>query len=298
MLCTGESNYNLFPDNRIYGDSRCCDTKENIETTSSVNNNAPLFMQFEHRVAGHYVILVDKISGRLYKPSVKFERRFYEAAQTELQPLIPIIPKYFGLHKLDKPEGKINGYLIVENLTEGYKAVSALDIKVGKLQYIPVYTPEKIIGKKMKAFISTSNSLGFRISGMKAYRPVDEEYFHFSKEEGMRATCENVAISLKQFYFNGETYRTDVMEYHIERLKQYYNVIQNQRKWLLISSSLLLVYDGLHSQIKADLRAIDFANTVMEGEYDDITYEMNQYDEGILNLIKELTKAYESCFPK
>jgi len=295
MLCTGEFN-KLSKTRKPYDPTESrYEPKDNLDTSLTSLHTPSFLLEFEHRVAGHYVILVDKNSGRLYKPSVKFEQRLYEAAQKELQPIVPFIPKYFGLHNLDKPQGKIKSYLIVENLTEGYKAVSALDIKVGKVQYIPVYTPEKIRGKKLKGAMSTSNTLGFRVSGMKAYRPIDDEYFHFSKEEGMHLTADTVEAALKQFYFNGEKFRTDVMAYHIEKLKQYYNVIQNQRKWLLISSSLLLVYDGASPQLKADLRAIDFANTVMEGEYDGITYELNQYDEGILNLIKELSKAHESC---
>jgi len=152
--------------------------------------------------------------------------------------------------------------------------------------------------KKKKAYTlekcknSTSGSLGFRICGLQAYNKPDGTVRKWGKQEGLQLTATNIAIAIKSFYFDGITYRKDVMKYHLDKLQEIYNAFKDNKTWVLVSSSLLLVYDS-GPILKADVRVIDFANTVRINVFENLSDQV-EYETGVANLIIEYTKAYNS----
>ena len=56
---------------------------------------------------------------------------------------------------------------MLENLTAGMKYPCIMDVKIGRRMYDLDADPEKIARTRRKAAQTTTESLGFRLSGMK-----------------------------------------------------------------------------------------------------------------------------------
>jgi len=188
--------------------------------------------------------------------------------------------------------GEIKSLLVMENITNNYENPSAIDIKIGKIQFLPNMSEKKKAYTLEKCKNSTSGSLGFRICGLQAYNKPDGTVRKWGKQEGLQLTATNIAIAIKSFYFDGITYRKDVMKYHLDKLQEIYNAFKDNKTWVLVSSSLLLVYDS-GPILKADVRVIDFANTVRINVFENLSDQV-EYETGVANLIIEYTKAYNS----
>jgi len=252
------------------------------------------FTLYQNQVAGHEGLLIDKRSGKLMKPAVQYEKRFYEEVEKSFASIVPYIPKYYGIYPIKQRmnNGELKSLLVMEDITYKYQNPSAIDIKIGKIQYLPNMSEKKRAYAIEKCQNSTSSTLGFRICGMQVYNKIDGSMRKWVKKDGMSVTDSTIASAIKSFYFNGITHNKDAMKYHLDKLKEILSAIKENKTWVLVSSSILLVYDS-DPVLKADVRAIDFANTVYVSEFENLQ-EQVQYETGLSNLITEYTKAFNS----
>jgi len=228
------------------------------------------------------------------KPLTLSEKIFYEEVEKTFPSIVPYIPKYYGVYPIKQimNNGELKSLLVMENITGDYQNPSAIDIKIGKIQYLPNMSEKKKAYTIEKCRNSTSGSLGFRICGMQVYNMTDGTMRKWGKKEGLQVTDDNIAVAIKSFYFDGITYNKDAMKHHLDKLQEILNAFKDNKTWVFVSSSLLLVYD-LGPILKADVRAIDFANTVRLSDFENLR-EQVQYETGLSNLINEYTKAYNS----
>jgi 1D-myo-inositol-tetrakisphosphate 5-kinase/inositol-polyphosphate multikinase len=74
-----------------------------------------------------------------------------------------IVPHYYGTEEID---GKT--FIVLENLLTGYEHPNLLDCKIGKVTWTRDHNEAKLADQQRKAQLTTTGSLGFRITGLVA----------------------------------------------------------------------------------------------------------------------------------
>lgn len=148
-----------------------------------------------------------------------------------------------------------------------------------------------------------------------------KKFIKYDKYHGRSLDRQGVRKTLHHFFHNGREPRSDIILTILEKLKDLISVIENQKSFIFLSCSLLLVYDSsdpsaatdqvimtdsLNEPTSAsalaedkectscdnsvDVRIIDFANTVRRDQIS--TSDVNP-DGGILFGLKNLVKILE-----
>lgn len=129
------------------------------------------------QVAGHGDLLSDN-SGRVYKPVADLEARFYVAMPAK-HPLAEFVPRFFGL---TRRAGQAADTLILEDLLHGVEHASVMDVKIGRVTWLPDMPAEKRAICAAKDKMTTTTQLGLRITGFRAWRATSESYVTRGKE--------------------------------------------------------------------------------------------------------------------
>ena len=167
----------------------------------------------------------------------------------------------FQANKLVRP----SAYLVIEDLSKGMLKPCVIDIKMGRQTYEPAATCEKIDREQSK--YSFQHDVGFRIAGFKVYHVNDDKFISINKKFGRALMPEQVSSGLLYFFYNGSSYRRDVLLAVIQKLEKLLLWLRSQTSAHFYCSSLLIVYDGKTSHItnaEKDVKVnmIDFAHTV------------------------------------
>lgn len=103
-------------------------------------------------------------------------------------------PAEFSYHLWEKLSRQISGhedtddmvceYIVLEDLTQGYRRPCVLDIKMGTRQHGVSASPEKATRHTAKCKSTTSYELGLRLCGMQIYRVSDGQYMLKDKHWG------------------------------------------------------------------------------------------------------------------
>jgi len=134
--------------------------------------------------------------------------------------------------------------LELENLTSVYKKPCVLDLKLGTQQHSNDDPPEKIKSKQLKCFSTTSSSLGLRFCGSQVWMPQQQAFISRDKYYGRQLDADGFFKSLREFFFNGECMRFDIIRLILSRVQLLYDIISKQTLYQFRSSSLLLIYEG------------------------------------------------------
>jgi len=163
-------------------------------------------------------------------------------------------------------------FIVLQDLTHGYKHPTILDVKIGVRQYGDDATAEKRESQTKKSLSTTSATLGFRICGMQVWE-TSQRYRHLHKYEGRLMTRDTAQETLKNFFYNGTRERREILISAIEQLQSLLVTLENhQSQYRFYSTSLLLLYEGdedLSLDPKIQIKLIDFANTFPRQEYQD-----------------------------
>ncbi|KAF2070008.1 hypothetical protein CYY_008678 [Polysphondylium violaceum] len=244
-------------------------------------------------VAGSTTFMKYDEGGKVLKTSTPTERDFYISLNKTLDnPLLQLIPKFYGVETRDNKE-----FLILQDLTYGYSKPCIADIKLGlthhdvnldtiypsqssttdnndndndnNQSYEQLIKNAKSLQKKANSdswLVSkyiTTPKLGFCICGSQKYNLKKQEFEKFQKEQGRTLTECTVIDKIKQFFSNEQSnqIRDDIVHLIVKRLELFKDYFENNPDFRFRSTSILLIYEGdIGSEIKCDIRLIDFAH--------------------------------------
>lgn len=212
--------------------------------------------QFHYQVAGHFNEVILSLSQtKILKPIIKpdlFLRELlvYEKSQspkdvTKQLPLAAFMCRYHGLYidREDTDSQEISGlYLILEDLTFGFRKPCICDIKMGTQTFEPTVDPEKM-QRRIDKF-RYQEQFGFRISGLKVYDVTTSTYRSYDKQYGRSATPENISEKVLSIFHNGSVYRRGAISSVLALLRSIHEYMCHQTDFKFYSSSLLIIYEG------------------------------------------------------
>lgn len=290
------------------------------------------FIPYSHAAAGHDGVRSDPTGAMLIKPCTVAEVAFYESASAH--PVFqPFIPAFMGTLKLNEkkdlqdavttisspivPDGvpkeaaaawvpsggkKLDTGLsiVLENVTAGFKRPNVIDLKLGARLWDDAAPEEKRRKLDDVSNKTTSASLGFRIAGMKIYRPkqsngskvrfaehtelTDDGYLGFNKSYGRCFNADNVQEAFLEFFGGEEALKKPSTATRIAKrlkrdLKGLISLLENEES-RMYSASVLMVYEGddnvMELALEEEKRRIE--NPVMNLEDDDEQDEESEED--------------------
>ena len=203
------------------------------------------------------------------------------------------IPQFFGIEQFesDNGENSIRNFLVLEDITQGYKLPAVMDVKIGRIVYGPDASKSKR-AKTDRKNIGTRYSLGYSVSGILSHslKPEDEGKTdlpgkQYSKSGfGKKLTTDTVWKVPEAFYDVQNSGKVDIVnDVFLRKLEHMRKVFEEQSQYHIYGSSLLLAYDAdavrsfRNGKIQADIlerfinvKLIDFANVYeSNGENDD-----------------------------
>jgi len=172
--------------------------------------------------------------------------------------------------ELVQDNDELKKFIVIEDLTRGFKNPCVLDLKMGTRQHGVFATKRKQLSQERKCELTTSKSIGVRMCGMQVYKASTDTTIFRNKYQGRNVNKENFSREILSFLDNGEKILVNYIPDIINQLKELYNIIKKLKTFRLYSSSLLLFYDGVwgtkndtdtHTKKKVRVRLIDFAHS-------------------------------------
>lgn len=120
-----------------------------------------------------------------------------------------------------------------------------VDIKLGKRTYDLDASEKKKLSMIRKELSSTSSTLGFRISGMKIWNPLEKNYQFWKKSDCKILSCNKESIQSgfdHYFYFLDLSSKLFLKNYIINSILALKDALHSI-KAALFSCSLLIVFD-------------------------------------------------------
>lgn len=258
------------------------------------------FIAYSHAAAGHDGVCSDPTGAMLIKPCTPAEVAFYESAadHPDFQTYMPTFMGTLTLNENQeaspatisapvisnglknsgaggwKPSGgkKLDTGLsiVLENVTAGFKRPNVIDLKLGAR----LWDDDALEAKRKKldelSDATTSGSLGFRVAGMKVYRPgksksgfeehiefKEDGYLSYDKYYGRGFGTENIHEAFEEFLGGEETLkkpgRTKRVAKRLAREVRSLAAVLEKDESRMYSASILMVYEGDDEAMEAAL---------------------------------------------
>ncbi|KAF7502308.1 hypothetical protein GJ744_006139 [Endocarpon pusillum] len=266
------------------------------------------FVAYTHAAAGHDGVRSDPSGSIIVKPCTPAEVAFYESAATHPK-LQAYMPTFMGtlvlsenqdpcsptapataapavisndLQKGDAADWVPSGgkkidtglSIVLENVTAGFKRPNVIDLKLGAR----LWNDDAPETKKRKldelSDATTSRSLGFRIAGMRVYRPERREkiegisekhiavqedgYLSYDKYYGRIFGAENVHEAFVEFLGGEETLKkpggTQHVAKRLAREVRGLTAVLQEEESRMYSASILMVYEGDEAAMEAAMQ--------------------------------------------
>jgi hypothetical protein len=172
----------------------------------------------------------------------------------------------------DTEVGQLVHYLMIDDLTYSMKKPCIIDLKMGTREYSDHDSKKKQIQKVILSSVTASNSLGFRICGMKVWKVKEKHFGTQSKKKALLLNTHQVEESLVAFIDNGKKIRTEVYKKALEKLNQIKQWFEEQTTYCFYASSILILYDGEVEDGEVVVKMIDFAHTQKSKKKKDESY--------------------------
>ena len=195
------------------------------------------------------------------------------------------IPDFFGVAKISfaKNPAMIGDYLILKDITEGFRQPNIMDIKIGAKTYGPDASESKKVQEDSK-YVGTKGPFGYSVTGMIVHELNEHDRAtKYDKNFGKNLKTDNVALIPATFFDVKNQFVTELIEIMVEQMSEIFETFDKQRSYKMFASSLLLAYDAaavrkyVQGTIDRDelckwiiVRVIDFAHVFdAQGQRDD-----------------------------
>lgn len=263
-----------------------------IETKLNLNNNdntkilcsKKTYKEYAQNQIGGHPNSIIALEHKILKKAKLSEFQFYkfinsqEASKTLKLLILPIIPKFQGTETINK-----ENYLIMENLHCGFEHFNIMDIKLGKITWSEKSPKAKIERKQKHNSKNTTNSLGFRVTGILTRNCAGEILVNLSKKDvDIRIqTKEDLLPYFIHFVSSNGKVLYSVLNGIVYEIKNILCAFKMQKEKKFISSSLYFVV-GKNNKLQVKL--IDFSN-VEESE--------GSLDYNVIEALEELLKIWK-----
>jgi len=216
------------------------------------------------------------------------EAAFYKNISSSSDPSVALfyqfVPQFFGVSRKVQEDGTKAEFLMMENLTQGFKLPCIMDVKIGARTWGPDSSPAKQASQD-GSYSGTKKPFGFSVPGLAVYRGTEikdgekpEQVLH-GKDFGRSLSVETIPTLLPIFL--AQDIRSNaakrLAKIFVEKLQKIQALFQVQTVFHLYGSSLLFVYDasacadeGDVLERSASVKMIDFAHVwPAEGKADD-----------------------------
>lgn len=210
----------------------------------------------DSQAGGHAGIMIFE-GDRLLKKSKQNEIGFFQWMAAQDTPLYRdfrvLAPQFYGVE-----ERNGNHYIVLENLLTNYEHPNIMDCKLGRITWTSHHTEETIRNQEAKNKLTTTGSLGFRISGLVVKNNQGEKVEQLVKKEAfMSITDANIHDYFKKIVMDQGALQVRVVEHFIqetEKIKAWFE--RNTEKHFKASSVLFI--NGKNG--RCQVRYIDFAH--------------------------------------
>lgn len=271
--------------------------------STSPKLNVSDLIPFSNAVAGHQGVCSDESGALVVKPCTQAEIDFYQSTSSGHAAFQKFIPTFMGTltagglgsenadgsaaiavageeAQIGTAQGRkldTDVSIVLENVTAGFKKPNVIDLKLGSQLWDQDATEEKKQRMDDVSRTTTSGSLGFRIAGMRIYRPsgrpedigkfsenidsTEEDYLSADKMYGRRFDAENVQEAFIEFFgpdrrsLQTNAATRGILTHLTKEIAALESVLEKEES-RFYSSSILIVYEG-------DQEAL---NTALEGE--------------------------------
>jgi len=232
------------------------------------------------------------------------EAAFYKDISSSSDPSVALfyqfVPQFFGLSRKIMEDGTKAEYLMMENLTQGFKLPCIMDVKIGARTWGPDSSPEKRAAQDA-SYSGTKKPFGFSVPGLAVYKGAEikagkkpEQIVH-GKDFGRALSAETIDTLLPLFLAQDVRPSTakSLAKIFVRKLQKIQALFQVQTTFHLYGSSLLFVYDAAACsstdeavlEKSASVKMIDFAHVwPAEGKVD------TNYLNGVDNLVSLFQK--------
>ena len=242
-----------------------------------------------HIAGGHEDIIIFK-DNKLYKKAKVNEFVFYRSVFGDLEAdprhaasnlkLRELIPKYYGEEEIDSEK-----HIVLENLIVRMPNCSIIDMKLGRITHSPYASEQKKKEYTEKSARTTSNSLGFRVSGY-VIRDDQGNVLKKNTKSGCYYDLDDKSVRdlLKEVlgYSSDKEANEKATEGVLSFLSKLIAWFEQDTGRIFIGSSILLAVDNTKKEYAVSF--IDFANVFEQ--------EKEQTDENVLFGLRNMIEIF------
>ncbi|EPY51732.1 inositol polyphosphate kinase [Schizosaccharomyces cryophilus OY26] len=261
---------------------------------------------FNLQAAGHGEVLASEDERYLVKPCLDSEIYFYESCD-ECNALRKWLPQFYG--KWDTEHARelqldMDGLpnhalrcraLVLENITHSMKYPCVMDIKLGRQLWALDASPEKRARLDVVSQLTTSGSLGFRITGILVWDKKSQSYATYSTAWGKTLGKDTILQGLAVFFSPCSNHLKNFLVERFSTLLADFEKDISSLPMEFRSSSLLLAYDlegmedrmhepGKNGSSLYNMKLIDLAHS---------TWTLGGADENTLFGVRSLRKCFQ-----